>query len=80
MDTLRKEVREMQDIKINKIQAYRKTLGLKQKDIAKLLNISVAMYSRKERKETAFTDREKINLLNYFRQYLPNETIDSLFF
>ena len=70
----------MQDIKINKIQAYRKTLGLKQKDIAKLLNISVAMYSRKERKETPFTDREKINLLNYFKQYLPNETIDSLFF
>ena len=70
----------MQDIKINKIQAYRKTLGLKQKDIAKLLNISVAMYSRKERKEIAFTDVEKVKLLNYFKEYIPNETIDSLFF
>lgn len=70
----------MQGIKINKIQAYRKALGLKQREMASLLNISLVMYSKKERKETAFTDVEKVKLLNYFKQYLPNETIDSLFF
>ena len=70
----------MHGIKINKIQAYRKALGLKQREMADLLSISLVMYSKKERKETAFTDVEKVKLLNYFKQFLPDETIDSLFF
>lgn len=70
----------MQILKINKVQAYRKTLGLKQKDIATFLSISVSMYSRKERREAPFTDNEKVRLLQYFKQQFPNETIDSLFF
>ena len=70
----------MKEIKINKVQAYRKALGLKQREMCKILNISLVMYSKKERKETLFTDTEKIKLLNYFKQYFQNETIDSLFF
>ena len=70
----------MKEIKINKVQAYRKALGLKQREMCKILNISLVMYSKKERKETPFTDTEKIKLLNYFKQYFQNETIDSLFF
>lgn len=70
----------MQEIKINKVQAYRKALGLKQRQMSELLNISAVMYSKKERKESPFTDIEKVKLLNYFRQYFKNETIDSLFF
>lgn len=70
----------MKEIKINKIQAYRKALNLKQHDIAKILGISVVMYSKKELKETPFTDIEKVKLLDYFKQYFSNETIDSLFF
>ena len=70
----------MQEIKINKVQAYRQTLRLKQRQMADMLGISVVMYSKKERKKTAFTDYEKVKLLNYFKQYLPKETIDSLFF
>lgn len=70
----------MQEIKMNKIQAYRKTLGVKQKEMAKMLNISVTMYGRKERKLNSFTDTEKVTLLNYFKQYFQDETIDSLFF
>jgi len=70
----------MQEIKINKVQAYRKTLGLKQREMSEMLNISVVMYSKKERKITAFTDIEKVKLLNHFKKYFPNETIDSLFF
>ena len=71
---------KMQEIKMNKIQAYRKTLGVKQKEMAKMLNISVTMYGRKERKLNSFTDTEKVTLLNYFKQYFQDETIDSLFF
>ncbi|WP_294681312.1 helix-turn-helix transcriptional regulator [uncultured Gemella sp.] len=70
----------MEAIKINKVQAYRKALGLKQSELSEILNISVPMYSRKERRGTAFTDKEKVTLLNYFKEYFPNETIDSLFF
>ncbi|EFV35575.1 MULTISPECIES: helix-turn-helix transcriptional regulator [Gemella] len=70
----------MQEIKINKVQAYRQTLRLKQRQMADMLGISVVMYSKKERKKTAFTDYEKVKLLNYFKQYFPKETIDSLFF
>lgn len=70
----------MKEIKINKVQAYRKALNKSQKYIADMLNISVAMYSKKERKVTPFTDIEKVKLLNYFRKYFENETIDSLFF
>lgn len=70
----------MQEIKINKVQAYRKALGLKQRQMSEVLNISTVMYSKKERKESPFTDIEKVKLLNYFRHYFKNETIDSLFF
>lgn len=70
----------MQEVKINKVQAYRKALKLKQYDIAKILGISVVMYSKKERKETPFTDVEKVKLLDYFKKHFSNETIDSLFF
>ena len=45
-----------------------------------MLGISVVMYSKKERKETPFTDTEKVVLLKYFKQYFTNESIDSLFF
>ena len=59
----------MKEVKINKIQAYRKTLDLTQKEMSKLLNISEVMYSRKERRLTPFTDTEKVKLLNYFKKY-----------
>lgn len=70
----------MEEIKINKIQAYRKALNLKQHDLAKMLGISVVMYSKKERKKTPFTDSEKVILLKHFKQHFANESIDSLFF
>lgn len=49
----------METIKINKVQAYRKALVLKQSELSEILNISVLMYSRRERKEIAFTDNKK---------------------
>ncbi len=70
----------MKTIKINKVQAYRKALGLKQSELSEILNISVPMYSRKERRETAFTDNEKVKLLNFFKRYFPNETMIVYFF
>ena len=70
----------MEQPKINKIRAYREALNLSQKEMSKLINVHHVVYSRKERKLVNFTDKEKVTILTYFKQYFPNETIDSLFF
>jgi len=67
-------------VKVSKVLSYRKALGKTQKDMSRLLNIHHVVYSRKERMLVSFTDKEKVTLLNYFKEYFPNETIDSLFF
>lgn len=70
----------MEHIRVNKIRAYRYALSKTQKEMSELLNIHPVVYGRKERKLTSFTDKEKIILLNFFKEYFPNESIDSLFF
>lgn len=70
----------MEELKISKVRAYRYALGKTQKEMSELLNIHHVVYGRKERMLVAFTDKEKVILLNYFKEYFPNETIDSLFF
>lgn len=70
----------MKHIKVNKIRAYRYALGKTQKEMSELLNIHHVVYGRKERKLTSFTDKEKKTLLNFFKKFFPDESIDSLFF
>ena len=70
----------MQPIKISKIRSYRCALGKTQKEMSELLNIHHVVYGRKERMLVPFTDKEKVILLNFLKEYFPNETIDSLFF
>jgi putative DNA-binding phage protein len=70
----------MQPIKISKVRSYRQALGKTQKEMSELLNIHHVVYGRKERMLVSFTDKEKVKLLNYLKEYFPNETIDSLFF
>lgn len=71
---------KMEELKISKIRAYRYALGKTQKDMSELLNIHHVVYGRKERMLVPFTDKEKVILLNFFKEYFPDETIDSLFF
>lgn len=70
----------MELVKVSKVLSYRKALGKTQKDMSRLLNIHHVVYSRKERMLVPFSDKEKIILLKYFKDFFPNETIDSLFF
>lgn len=70
----------MQHKTISKVRVYRQVLGKTQKEMSELLNIHHVVYGRKERMLVAFSDKEKVILLNYFKEYFPNETIDSLFF
>lgn len=69
----------MNEVKINKVKAFREALNKSQYEIAILLNISQGSYCKKERRRK-FTDDEKIILTNYFKENFPNETLESIFF
>lgn len=55
-------------------------LGLKQSDVAKILNLSRQSYCMKEKNRIPFKDSEKKILKDLFMQIDSNITIDSLFF
>lgn len=69
----------MNEVKINKVKAFREALNKSQYEMAILLNISQGSYCKKERRRK-FTDDEKIILTNYFKENFPNETLESIFF
>lgn len=69
----------MDEVKINKVKAFREALNKSQYEMAILLNISQGTYCKKERRRK-FTDDEKIILTNYFKENFPNETLESIFF
>lgn len=64
----------------NKVRGYRNMVGLTQKDLGDKLGISTQAISQKEKGVTSFTDKEKIILLELFREVDKKLTIDSLFF
>lgn len=59
----------------NKLKSLRALKGLDQKNIAKILNISVTSYSLKENGKKPFTLQEAKLLADLF-----NKTIDEIFF
>lgn len=65
---------------MNKVSKLRRFSGLTQKEVAKILNISLQSYSRKELGKTPFTDLEKIKMKKIFKSDFPNITIDEIFF
>ena len=65
---------------MNSVSNYRRFKGLTQSDVAKLLGISLQSYSRKELEKVPFNDKEKIFILNLFKDDFPDLTIDKLFF
>ncbi|SEQ46818.1 DNA-binding transcriptional regulator, XRE-family HTH domain [Ignavigranum ruoffiae] len=65
---------------MNKIARYRKFLGYTQADMAKIFNISIQSYSRKERGIVPFADKEKILFKNMVSKLFEEITIDDIFF
>ncbi|WBF51997.1 helix-turn-helix transcriptional regulator [Macrococcoides canis] len=64
-----------------KISDYRKFIGLTQKNIAKLLDISVQAYRNKEKGRTPFSDSEKVIIKELINENgFPQLTIDDIFF
>lgn len=60
---------------MSKVKEFREARGLKQEDLATLLNISTGNYSKKETGNIKYSLPEAKILADYF-----NTTIESLFF
>lgn len=65
---------------VNIVSGYRRMLGMRQSDMAKLFNISRQSYWSKENGRTPFSDNEKIVFKNELMKIIPNITIDDIFF
>lgn len=65
---------------MDKVANYRKALGYTQKDMANKFNISTQAYYRKEKGYVSFNDKEKVILVDLFREIFPNLTVEELFF
>ena len=71
---------EFVGIKTNKLLGLRKSVGIKQDEIAKFLEINQATFSKKERGVSEFkrTEMEKVTI--YLRRYFPDITMEEIFF
>ena len=65
---------------LNKVRGYRNQLGFTQEYMADLLNITQSTYSSKENGKTAFNQKEMRVILNKFKKYIPEISIEDLFF
>lgn len=62
------------------IREYRKHLRLTQREMAEIIGISEQSYWNKENGRRNFTDEEKLKIRDFLRQYVPEVTIDHIFF
>ena len=62
------------------IKVYRESLGLTQKEMAQKIGISKQSYWNKENGRRKFNDKEKKIIRDIIRDYVPNVTIDRIFF
>lgn len=65
---------------MNKIKGMRVLVGKSQKDMAKILNMSVSTYIKKENGYISFKDSEKIAFIEFIKKYFPIVTIENIFF
>ena len=66
-------------MQLNKVQMYRKAIKKTQKEIADFLNLSLDGYSKKERRVSQFTEHEIKALLQLFKKYNENLTVEDIF-
>lgn len=65
---------------LNLVKGYRNMMNLTQEDVANKLGMTKQAYSLKENGKTPYNDKEKVILLNIFKQADPTLTIERLFF
>ncbi|WP_409068908.1 helix-turn-helix transcriptional regulator [Clostridium caseinilyticum] len=64
----------------SKLIAYRRMFNLNQEDVAKVINRSVSTYNRKEVGKIDFTQTEMITITEFFKERIPEITMDEIFF
>lgn len=64
----------------NHVVAYRKMLGMTQKEMAKELDISEGTYRNKEKGRASFKDTEMHAFYNLIIEIKPEISIDEIFF
>lgn len=64
----------------NKLLGLRKSINKTQADIAELLDINQATFSKKEKGLSEFKKTEMEKLTCFFRQYYPSITLEEIFF
>lgn len=64
----------------NSLKRYRLFIGLTQKQLATAINMKLGSYQAKEQGRVSFSDNEKVEIKSIFLNYIPDVTIDNLFF
>ncbi len=64
----------------NKLLGLRKSINKTQADIAKLLDINQATFSKKEKGVSEFKKTEMEKIASLFKQYYPSITLEEIFF
>lgn len=67
-------------MKINKVSAYRKSMNMNQSQMAKYLDLSLDAYSRKERGLSEFKKSEMEKFTKVVSTKDPTITVESIFF
>lgn len=63
-----------------KLASIRTLYGIKQITLATLIDVSVASFSAKETGKSVFTQKEMIDITNFFKEYDADLTMDDIFF
>jgi putative transcriptional regulator len=64
----------------NTLVAYRKLIHYNQTKMAKELEISLTSYSQKESGKKNFNQSEMIKITNIIKDFIPDITMDAIFF
>lgn len=63
-----------------KLRSLRALYDIQQKELASLLGVTINTLSTKERGLTSFTQIEMIKIVEFFREYDKNLSMDDIFF
>lgn len=64
----------------NRLVAYRKMLGITQKQMADRIGKSLTTYNHKETGKVEFNQKEMIAITDVLKVDLPNITVDEIFY
>lgn len=64
----------------NRIKVYRQLCGKNQIEMSEVLGVSESQYRQKENGNFEFKESEILKFLNEVNKYVPNATVEDIFF